>query len=260
MSMTGEHHFRAVAFPENFALKDLARLYPDARVQGTKEMRQAVEGGTAFFYPFGVVAFRDVPAERQKAELERLRKNVPRLSEPAVEEQFLVREGRGDRPRLEEGTLSLDRLTDARAEVIALVVAQSAAMEYYERIVDGLFADTARLVDRLERSGTVTFRVRGLHRFIGQAVGTRGEVLSVLHLLDKPDATWDDPEMDRIYDELRAEFDLLDRYHSLEAKLRSVQEAMELVLDVARDRRLFAIEAAVLLLIAFEVVLSLVRH
>jgi uncharacterized Rmd1/YagE family protein len=66
--------------------------------------------------------------------------------------------------------------------------------------------------------------------------------------------------MDRIYDELRAEFDLTDRYHSLEAKLRSVQEGLELVLDVARDRRLFAIEAAIVLLIVFEIVLSLVRH
>ena len=63
--------------------------------------------------------------------------------------------------------------------------------------------------------------------------------------------------MDRIYDELRAEFDLVDRYQALELKLRSVQEALELVLDVARDRRLVLLEAAIVLLIVLEIVLSL---
>ena len=123
-----------------------------------------------------------------------------------------------------------------------------------------MFSRTGELVDHLEKTGTVKHWVRTLHRFIGEAVSTRSEVLSVLHLLDKPDEAWDDPAMDRIYDELRAEFDLVDRYHALEAKLTSVQEALELVLDVARDRRLFAIEASVMLLIVFEIVLSLVHH
>jgi required for meiotic nuclear division protein 1 len=257
--MASEHRFHAVAFPENFVLKDLAKAYPAVRAQTVKDIHVRLGDGEMSLYPFGAVAFRDVAPEVQAQELERLRKHMPRLSKAAVEEDFLVKEGTTDRPRIEAGTLAVDHLTDARAEVVALIVAQSAAMEYYERIVDGLFANTDKLVDDLERLGTVTFRVRRLHRFIGQAVGTRGEVLSILHLLDKPDATWDDPAMDRIYDELRAEFDLVDRYHALEAKLTSVQEALELVLDVARDRRLFAIEASVMLLIVFEIVISLVH-
>ena len=62
-----------------------------------------------------------------------------------------------------------------------------------------------------------------------------------------------------VTDELRAEFDLVDRYQALELKLRSVQEALELVLDVARDRRLVLLEGAVVLLIVLEVVLSVLR-
>jgi uncharacterized Rmd1/YagE family protein len=65
--------------------------------------------------------------------------------------------------------------------------------------------------------------------------------------------------MDRIYAELRAEFDLADRYASLELKLRSVQEALELILDVARERRLILLESAVILLIALELVVPFVK-
>jgi uncharacterized Rmd1/YagE family protein len=100
-------------------------------------------------------------------------------------------------------------------------------------------------------------RTRPLHRFIGQAIANRNEVLSVLHLLDKPEAVWEDPGMDRIYRDLREEFDLGDRYGALESKLRGVQEALELILDVARDRRLVLLEVAIVLLIVFEILLSL---
>jgi len=155
--------------------------------------------------------------------------------------------------------LVVDSLTPSRAAVVALIVAQSAAMEYYERIVADLFSRTTALVEPLERQGTVSLRTRGLHRFIGEAIATRSEVIVVLTFLDKPDATWDDPALDRIYDDLRAEFDLLDRYGTLTQKLQGVQEALELILDVARDRRMWLLELAIFLLIAFEVLLEIGR-
>ncbi|HTQ79340.1 MAG TPA: hypothetical protein VMM92_05045, partial [Thermoanaerobaculia bacterium] len=58
---------------------------------------------------------------------------------------------------------------------------------------------------------------------------------------------------------LRDEFDLSDRYGALATKLGSIQEALTLVLDVARDRRLILLELAVILLIVLEVVLSLLH-
>ena len=85
-------------------------------------------------------------------------------------------------------------------------------------------------------------------------------MLSILHLLDKPDSVWEDATADRIYQELRAEFDLADRYLALEHKLGSVQEALELVLDMSRDYRLVALEVAIVALIIVEIVISLTRH
>lgn len=42
--------------------------------------------------------------------------------------------------------------------------------------------------------------------------------------------------------------------------LQSVQDTLEVITDVARDRRLFLLEATVALLIMLEVVLGLLRH
>ncbi len=218
------------------------------------------EKGTAFYYPFGAVVFVDAPPEIREAELARLLAARPGLTKQVVREDFTVREEDGDRIQIADGCLIVDRLSGGRASLIAQTVAQSAAMEYYEQIVERLFGRTDQIVDRLESRGSVPLGTRSLNKFIGQAIGTRNEVLSVLHLLDKPDAAWEDAAMDRIYVDLRAEFDLTDRYSALESKLRAIQEALQLVLEVARDRRLFLLEVSVVLLILFEVVWSIWRR
>lgn len=250
------HSFHALAFAENFDLKALARSLPGCRLSPQELRYSPAGGGEAFLYPFGAIVFRDVSEPDRARELSRLPPGL--TAEPQVDrEDFLARETPGAAIDLEDGALTVDALTPERAGIVALTVAQSAAMEYYERLVDQLAVRTSAQVDRLEVKGTVPLRTRPLHRFIGQAIASRTEVLSVLHLLDKPDATWDDPGMDQIYDDLRAEFDLGERYAAMESKLRSVQEALELILDVARDRRLVLLEITIVLLIVIEVVMSL---
>ncbi|HEX4210726.1 MAG TPA: RMD1 family protein, partial [Candidatus Binataceae bacterium] len=130
------------------------------------------------------------------------------------------------------------------------------AMEYYENVVEALFSRISTSVDVMERRGTVPFRTRPFHRIIGEAITARSEVLSVLHLLDRPDEVWEDAAMDRIYNDLRAEFDLADRYTALELKLSSVQDSLELLVEVARDRRLFVLEVAVVFLILLELIFT----
>jgi uncharacterized Rmd1/YagE family protein len=258
--VSAEHPFQAVAFPDNVPVRALAALFPEAPRSMTEVRVALPEGGTLFLYPFGAIVFADVAPEVRARRLDDLRARERRLSGAGTSEELLVREDAASALGMAGGVLVIDRLTPARAGIIALTVAQSASMEYYERIVDTMFERTGRLVERLEKRGTTPLRTAPLHRFIGEAVGTRSEVLSVLHLLDKPDAAWDDPAMDAIYEDLRGEFDLGDRFNALELKLRGVQEALELVLDVSRDRRLVLLEVTVVVLIVMELVLSLVHH
>ena len=255
------HTFHALAFVENFSLKELALRYPDARRTHHRLWFPAISGGMVFMFPSGTLVFHNVGQAGREAEVLRLRRALPGLSDAQVlTEEFSVREVAGARPDLEGGMLIVDQLTFERSGVVALTIAQSAAMEYYERLVDQMFTETDRLVERLEKAGTMPVFTRSLHRFIGAAIGTRSEVLSVLHLFDKPDAAWDDPGAEGIYEQLRAEFDLVDRHQALELKLRSVQEALELVTDIARDKRLVWLEISIVVLIVLEIILSFLRR
>ncbi len=259
--MTTVHTFHAVAFVENFSLKELALTYPEAKRVHQYLCYQAAAGGSVFLYSFGVVVFFDVGQAGREGELLRLRRAPSGMRDAQViSEEFTVRETDVSRPDVADGALVVDTLTAERAAMVALTVAQSAAMEYYERIVDQMFGDTDVFVQRLEKSGNISVFTAKLQRFVGAAISTRNEVISVLHLLDKPDVVWDDAGAERIYEELQAEFDLVDRYQALELKLRSVQDALSLLTDVARDRRLVFLEASVIALILLEIVLNLLRH
>ena len=254
------HQFDAVAYVENFSLRELAAALGGGKLR-PHELRFSLDRDSdVFLYPFGAAVFHDVPPEQREQWLARIRTAIPKLATKVVAESFSAREEPGARTGFVGGTLQLPALGPDRVSAVALVVGQSAAMEYYERLVEDLFARTDALVVPLERRGTVSTRTRRLHRFIGEAIVSRNEVLSVLHLLDKPDEVWDDPELDRIYDDLRAEFDLADRYQALESKLRGVQDSLELVLDVARDRRMWILEVSIAILILVELVLSVWRH
>jgi required for meiotic nuclear division protein 1 len=254
------HQFNAVAFVENFNLRELATAIPGGRLTAKELHLSLALGSDVFFYPFGAVVFHGVPEAERKTWIDDLRAARPGLTRQVVSESFTVREEPGVRTDIVDGALQVEKLTSGRAAVIALITAQSAAMEYYEKLVDDLFSRTAALAEPLEKRGTVSVRTTKLHRFIGEAINSRNEVLSVLYLLDKPDQTWDDPEIDRIYDDLRAEFDLVDRYQALESKLNGVQSALELVLDVARERRMWLLEVSIALLILVELVLSIFRR
>jgi uncharacterized Rmd1/YagE family protein len=256
------HTFHALAYVENFSLKELAVHFPEAKRSHQMLWYPAAAGGTIYLFSFGVVVFFDVGQAGREGELLRLRRAPSAATRDAqvILQEFTVHELPDARPDVQDGALVVDVLTPERASMVSLTIAQSAAMEYYESIVDLMFADTDHFVQRLEKSGNISVFTAKLQRFIGAAISTRSEVISVLHLLDKPDLVWDDSGAERIYEELRAEFDLLDRYQSLELKLRSVQESLSLLADVARDRRLVFLEASVIFLILLEIVLSLVRH
>ena len=144
------HSFHAVAFVENLALRELAPAFPEAKRTPRELWYTTPAGGTVFVYPFGTMVFHDVPPAEREAQAARLHAARPGLTNAlGFEESFTVREVPGARPDVQDGVLILDKLSFEGASVVAMTVAQSAAMDYYDRIVDEMFSRTDRLVDRL---------------------------------------------------------------------------------------------------------------
>jgi required for meiotic nuclear division protein 1 len=254
------HGFFALAFVDSFALRELAFAYPEAKRIRHQLQSTRPYGGRMFVYSFGAVVFYNVAAEAREAEIARLSKVLKLdMTERVVSQQLAVREGSKRAAEMHNGTLNIDRVNPERASVIAATLAQSVAMEYYEGLVDEMFRQTGGLVARMQRQGTVGYAMRTMQKFVGRAVSTRNRVLSVLHRFEAPGEIAGDARLETVYEELRLEFDLGERYQSLEIKLDSVRDAAELILEVARDRRLVLLEILIAFLILFEIAVALVR-
>lgn len=81
------HQFHAVAFEENLSLRQLAPIFPQARITA-HELYVPIDAGAMYVYPFGAVVTHDIEGERRAAEMARLRTQVPRLTTKVVVEDY----------------------------------------------------------------------------------------------------------------------------------------------------------------------------
>jgi len=151
----------------------------------------------------------------------------------------------------------LPTLDVAAVEIVAEVMAQSVAMDYYADDVAEIEAETDKIALKLRSEGRIPGRVRPTLQFIGLCIATRNDVISTLALFDKPDATWENEQLDRLWVNLRKMLELDDRYRALDAKLRMFQDNLVLLVDLARQRHTFALELAVVVLIAMEMAIMM---
>lgn len=215
------------------------------------------DSGFIFIFNHGSVVFWDVVPEEQEVQLKRLidLEPVPDLKE-AISDSFTVVEHEGP-SQVEFGRLVLDRLNPARREVIASTLAQSTSMGYYESLVEDAWRQVDTMLVDITKKGRYTFFVRPINRRIADALTLRSTVVRVLHLLDKPDLIWEDKVMDEVYGDLRAMFDLPERFQALEYKLQLIQQTLEVLVEMIRDRRLYWLELSIVLLISLEIVMKL---
>lgn len=249
------HKIIAAAFKEDFSLSELTGDWKSSSFTfDAKECKiKRVSGGLMYAYSFGAVTFIDVgPIERQAelAELCALMGIAP--SAKVTTEEFSVEEGPKEKPRVEYSRMVVDTFSAERAAVVAQTIAQSAAMEYYESLVKDSKNKVMVLVGQMQDKGRVASSPDRLYRKIGDAMAMRGEVIGILHLLDKPDVIWEDKTMDALYSDLRAAFDLADRFKALEHKLKYIQEALEVLAETVRDVRLVRLDLAIIWLIVVE--------
>jgi uncharacterized Rmd1/YagE family protein len=73
---------------------------------------------------------------------------------------------------------------------------------------------------------------------------------------EKPDALWDRYELERLYARLEDEYELKERFDALNRKLAVVADTADTLADMIDTRRSLRLEIVVVLLIAFEIVVT----
>jgi uncharacterized Rmd1/YagE family protein len=253
------HRFATYVNPPSFnasSIRKMATMSEAAFEAKTCVCLDAENGGKIFAFYFGALTFWNVDQKDRASELRRFFPGLQDGEFATIREDFIAYEDPLITPKVEFSYLLIDRMDVKRAEVIATTVAQSAIMEHYENVVQEVWRNLDLIVNRLRTTGTISPFPGTLHRKIGSAVAMRSVVVRVLHLLDRPDLIWEDKTMDALFNDLRANFDLPERFQALEYKLNLIQETLSILLDTSRDRRAYWLEVTIVILISTEIMLA----
>jgi uncharacterized Rmd1/YagE family protein len=253
----------AYAFASTFSLKDVATWWPkDAyvRLQKTQLFIEWSPESVAFAFDFGVLVFVNVKPGVLREVLDTFSGKLTREPHAPLDEQFLIEHRPGERTI----EVTFDRVTvpfysPVVFEVIATVIAQSVALDYYDEDAQAVMKRIGVVAGEIAERGEPRGRGRDLIRFAGQAIVSQVEIISAISLLDKPEATWEDELVDRLHTKLRVAFEIGERHRAIEAKLLTIRESIAAFLDLATQRRSFLLEAAIVALIVVEVLMGVAK-
>jgi uncharacterized Rmd1/YagE family protein len=213
--------------------------------------------GYSMIFRFGaVVLFGLTPAEESDL-IRSLSASVHNpVTEPEREEVEIVVEP--DRPeRIDaDGRLVLHEANIGRLQVVANVLAKSCVLAYYEKSVAEAFDRIEQLVDHL-RQGVSPRRGKEVINVIGNALMILTRTVGRVEVTEKPEITWDQLDLDRLYGRLATEYELRDRDVALSRKLELVSDTAETYLDLVNHRQALRVEWYIVILIVVEIVLNL---
>lgn len=213
--------------------------------------------GWAVLFRFGVVVLFGLSPVEEAETLRSLSGFVTgKLDDPELEAMEIVIDAGQPEQINAEGRLVLADTGVSRLQMVAQALAKSAVLSHYEKAVASTFERFEQLVEQL-RKGLSPRSGREVLNEIGNALTILTRTVGRVEVTEKPELTWDDPSLDRLYQRLAVEYELYDRDLALSRKLDLVWRIAETYLDLVNHRQGQRVEWYIVVLIVIEIVLTL---
>ena len=208
-------------------------------------------------FRFGVVVFFGFDADDEQEWLKRLSSRLTGVLEPAEHEAttLLVDPKQADLVNA-DGQLVVIEPSVERLQIIAQVLAKSVVLAHYEKAVASTFERFENLIERL-RQGLSPRKGQDVIKEVGKALTILTRTVGRVEITEKPDLTWDSPDLDRLYQRLASEYELHDRDLILSRKLDLLWRIAETYLDLLNNRQGHRLEWYIIILIIIEIALTL---
>jgi uncharacterized Rmd1/YagE family protein len=156
---------------------------------------------------------------------------------------------------LDGNTLSLRRLDVDSVRVLATAMGQSVAMDHYGKKVDRMMAEFERLSERLQRArGRFNIPKKELFALVAASNLVMIDVVRSIGLMERSEPAWRDARYDELWETIRRDLELIDRFTTLKMKVGMIQESSQVYLDILNNRRSDLAEFAIIVLLMIEIV------
>jgi uncharacterized Rmd1/YagE family protein len=221
-------------------------------------------GGVAVLFRYGAVVFFDAAPAGSADYLRQIGPQIRQPFPPAEREteglDVRVEAGReAARESIEGNTLVLAEVTLEKLQLVADIMAKSVSLAHYEKNIERQFERIEPFAVNLDHWGRGSRAGRELLQHLGGALLAEHRVVAGARVDDAPELLWDHPELERLWARLRDEFEIRERAAALHSKLALISRTAETALDLMQHRRALRVEWAIVGLIVFEIVLTLVQ-
>ncbi|XP_031262311.1 uncharacterized protein LOC116120508 isoform X1 [Pistacia vera] len=175
-----------------------------------------------------------------------------RRDDYAIKEKPLLDEDmRGGPDYLILKTLDTDSI-----RIIGSVLGQSIALDYFVSQVDGMVQEFAGINRALEKTGTFTMDRTKLLKLVGKANSNLADVILKVGLFERSEIAWRDAKYAQIYEYLREEYEVAQRFGNLDFKLKFVEHNIHFLQEAIQNRRSDLLEWCIIFLLTLENVIS----
>ncbi|QGU32740.1 RMD1 family protein [Thermochromatium tepidum] len=213
--------------------------------------------GHAVLFRSGAVVLFGVDEAQEAAFIEEIR---PFVRDPLIQPEredlpILIDPNRAE--SLERDRLVLADGDLARLQVVADILGKSVLLADQEARVALAFDRIEPLAERLRRQGRGVSDADTLLRHIGEALAIQQDMVGRGEIGDKPEILWEHPELERLFLNLEAEYEIRERQLVLERKLTLINDTAGTLLNLLQNKRSLRVEWYIVILIVVEIVLTL---
>jgi uncharacterized Rmd1/YagE family protein len=245
---------RAILVGERIDIKPL-ETGPAVATTPTTVMLEG--GAVAIVFRFGVVVFFGATLSGQEAFLASLTPLTHAAYDLPDREEVLIQFESSSQDTVAADKIILTDHSAERLQLLAEVLARSVLLARYESGVTSAFDRIEPIAAALKRTGRTGRNLTALLQHIGEGLLSEQRLVGRATVIEKPDLLWDNANLERFYVKLIEEFDLNERYATLQHKQELISRSAQTVLDLLQTQRALRVEIAVLSLIAVEIGLSL---
>ena len=156
----------------------------------------------------------------------------------------------------------LNRDDEKYGEILSLLLAQSLALEAYEKKIDQLLKEFSLSFQQLAPFFTRIFfpGTSKIIKNIRETILLHQDLIANLEVLDKPETAWEKKEYNDLYFDFSQELELPERIAILEQKISLLKDHTTTILEIANARRLEVLEIIIIILIFISIIQGFFSH
>ncbi len=214
-----------------------------------------------YIFDYGVVVFANYePLE--KSEFIKFVKDYTTIEVNVnlSEEYFIKTDESVSKNIVRNDYVTVNAVDPSVLRIVMLNIAQSVTLEYYELLTDNLISSSREYILELEMKGRISISKVNLLKYIGKVLNVKNSIVDNLYILDDPNLTWENEDLNLLNRQLKANFDINTRFKDLDYRLQIVEDNLKLFTDVLNVRESSRLEWIIIILILIEILIALFFH